>query len=128
MTRYLLDTDAIIDFSKGSEPATARILSWIDAGDTLAICAISLAEFCAGLTPEEVSHWRLFLTSLTYLDVTREATIRAGQYRYHFARVGKSLSLTDALMAAVAHGKDAILVTGNVKDYPMDDVSLFSIR
>jgi predicted nucleic acid-binding protein len=49
VTRYLLDTDAPIDFSKGSEPATSRILSWIDATDIVAVCAISVAEFFAGL-------------------------------------------------------------------------------
>lgn len=30
MTTYLLDTTALIDFSKRREPAYSRILAWID--------------------------------------------------------------------------------------------------
>lgn len=45
MTRYLLDTDALIDFAKGAEPAISYVLSWIDGSDVVAVCAISVAEF-----------------------------------------------------------------------------------
>ena len=41
MTRYLLDTDALIDFSKRREPASSRILSWVDEGETVGVCAIA---------------------------------------------------------------------------------------
>jgi len=37
MTRYLLDTDALIDFSKGAEPATSLILSWIDGSEVVGV-------------------------------------------------------------------------------------------
>ncbi|MCL5263870.1 MAG: glutaredoxin family protein [Chloroflexi bacterium] len=37
--------------------------------------------------------------------------------RYDFARRGKILSTTDALIAAVAQEKEAAIVTNNVKDY-----------
>jgi predicted nucleic acid-binding protein len=57
MTRYLLDTDALIEFSKRREPASSRILSWIDEGETVGVCAITVAEFAAGLSPEQLVAW-----------------------------------------------------------------------
>ena len=45
VSRSLLDTTALIDFSKGREPARTRILDLIAGGDELAICAVNLAEF-----------------------------------------------------------------------------------
>lgn len=53
MTRYLLDTTALIDFSKGREPARTRIPQMIAAGDELAVCAVNVAEFYAGVQPEQ---------------------------------------------------------------------------
>src|SRR5947209_6099546 len=102
MTRYLLDTDALIDFSKGVEPAIASILSWIDGSDVVAVCSVPVAEFYAGLSSEQATHWHRFITSLTYWDISSEAAMRAGQYRYTFARAGQSITITDALLAALA--------------------------
>lgn len=128
MTRYLLDTDVLIDFSKGIEPVTERLLTWIDGTDIVAVCAISVAEFCAGLTPNQATQAARFLDSLTYVDISRSAAARAGQDRYAFARAGTSITTTDALLAAVAREYAATLVTSNIKDFPMEDVFLLSIR
>jgi hypothetical protein len=49
MTCYLLDTDAPIHFSKGRDPAFSQVLHWIDTADILAGCAVSVAEYSAGL-------------------------------------------------------------------------------
>jgi len=128
LTRFLLNTDALIDFSKGAEPATSSILSWIDGSEAVAVCAVTVLELYAGLTAEEASHWALFIVTLPYCDISRDAARRAGQYRYTFARAGYQLTTTDALLAAVALENEATLVTGNVKDFPMKNLSLLSLR
>jgi predicted nucleic acid-binding protein len=127
MTRFLLDTDALIDFSKQREPAASRITSWIDVGETVGVCAITVAEFAAGLSAAQLGEWEDFLTSLTYWEISPYSAMLAGQDRYVFAREGKAISITDCLIAAVARHKDALVVTGNVKHYPMDDVRVFSL-
>jgi predicted nucleic acid-binding protein len=127
MTRYLLDTDALIDFSKRREPAFSHILSWIDAGDTLAACAVTVAEFYAGLSSAEATNWEEFISSLTYWHMSPQAAMQAGQDRYWFARQGKTITAADGLIAATAREHQAALVTGNVKDYPMEDVILFPL-
>lgn len=128
MTQYLLDTDALIDFSKGAEPATSLILSWIDGSDTVAVCPITVAEFFAGLTREQAAHWEQFVAALDYWEISRGAAVRAGQERYALARTGRSTTTTDMLLAAVARECDATLVTGNVKDFPLSDLSLLPLR
>jgi predicted nucleic acid-binding protein len=128
MTRYLLDTDALIDFSKGVEPATSSVLSWMDGSDVVAVCPITVAEFYAGLTSGDALYWERFIALLPYWHISLAAAKRAGQYRYMFARTGYSITTTDALLAAVALEHSATLVTGNVKDFPMKEISLYSLR
>ncbi|CCF83058.1 PIN domain protein (fragment) [Nitrolancea hollandica] len=53
--------------------------------------------------------------------------MRAGQDRYTFARIEKAITVTDALIAAAAWEHHAILVTNNLKDYPMPDVQLLPL-
>ena len=74
MTRYLLDTTALIDFSKNREPARSRILHLIGTADEL------------GVSP------------------------------------------TDSLIAAVAKEQQAVLITNNIKDYPMEEIDLLPLH
>ena len=127
MTRYLLDTTALIDASKRREPATSRIRAMIAAGDEVCVTAIGIAEFYSGVAPGERSGRRDFLDSLRYLQLTRDAARRAGEDRYDFARRGQTLSTPDALIAAVAREHQAIIVTDNVKDYPQGDIQLLPL-
>jgi len=38
------------------------------------------------------------------------------------------MTITDALLAATARGYQATLVTSNVKDFPLEELSVLSIR
>jgi predicted nucleic acid-binding protein len=125
---YLLDTDVLIDYSRGIEPATSTILGWIDGTDTVAVCAITVAEFYAGLMEAQASSWTPFFASLPYWHISRVAAMRAGEYRHRFARAGHSLTTTDALLAAVAVEQGATLVTRKVKDFPMEGLTLLALR
>ncbi|MAG37680.1 MAG: hypothetical protein CL878_15705 [Dehalococcoidia bacterium] len=128
MTRYLLDTSTLVDFSKGWEPSASQLLALIDGGDEVAVCAINVAEFYTGIPPEERPHWRRFLAALPHWVITREAAERAGSCRYDLARQGQALSLADALLAAVAQEYGATLITENTKDFPLPGIRLLSLR
>ena len=128
MTRYLLDTTALIDFSKGREPACFQIQGWIDGGDELGVCAINVAELFAGLPPQQRTQWEQFLAALALWDITRQAAVQAGTWRYDFARKGVALTTTDTLVAAVAKEQQAVIVTNNLKDYPMPAVQLLPTK
>ncbi len=128
MTRYLLDTTALIDFSKGREPARSRLLGMMEEGDALGVCAINIAEFYAGMPLHERPSWDAFTNSLRYWPITFEAARQAGQFRYDYARQGKILSTTDTLVAATALYYQAIVITNNVKDYPMAQIQILTLR
>jgi predicted nucleic acid-binding protein len=124
--KYLLDTNALIDFSKQWEPRYSRILALIEAED-VGVCPINVAEFYAGLAPAMMPVWDTFFARLAYWPISREAAARAGQWRYAFARRGQPLSTTDTLIAAVALEQGAVVVTSNVRDYPMEGVELLPL-
>ncbi len=128
MTRYLLDTTALIDFAKGREPASSRILRMIESGDEVGVCAVVVTEYYAGLAREERPKWDDFFGALGFWEATREAARQAGVWRYEFARKGTQLSTADLLVAAVASQREAVIVTDNVKDYPMDEVNILPLR
>src|SRR5688572_23494 len=114
-TRYLLDTTALIDFSKGFEPAKTKILELIDSGELISVCSVTLAEFATGLTPQERQPWLEFLEALPYWEISPEAAWQAGIWRYEFSRRGIQLSTTDALVAATAWQHQAIVITNNAR-------------
>jgi tRNA(fMet)-specific endonuclease VapC len=128
MTRYLLDTDTLIDFSKGREPTRSRILHMIDAGDLLGVCAINVSEFYSGVPEENRLVWDELFGSLTYWDISRQAATAAGRDRFTAARKGHTLATADALVAAVARENKATILTSNVKDYANAGNNVLSLR
>lgn len=124
MSRYLVDTDALINFSKGREPVFSFIHRAIASGDELGVTAINVAEFYSGLGPENEPSWDEFFELLEYWPVSRQAAKRAGRWRYAHARKGQTLTTTDCLVAAVANERAAVIVTNNVKDFTMAEVKV----
>lgn len=128
MQRYLLDTSVLIDFSKDYEPTKSALLELVYNKEKLAICAITVAEFYTGIIPEAREKWDRFIKELVYWDISLDAAKRAGHYRYMFAKRGITISTTDSLIAAVAYENNATILTDNVKDFPMDDITVMSLR
>ncbi len=119
-----MDTTALIDFSKGREPAYSFVHRFIENGDEVGVSPINVAEFYSGLAPSTYPVWDEFFEPLILWPISLAAARKAGRFRYDFARKGVSLSTTDTLVAAVALEHRATLVTSNVKDYPMNEVVL----
>ena len=128
MTRYLLDTTALIDFSKDRPFVRSFILDAIDSADELGVCPINVAEFYGGLTLAERPSWDRFFADLSFWPISLSASARAGIWRYDFERQGRILSITDMLTAAVAQEQRAIVVTSNVRDFPMEEIELLPLR
>jgi tRNA(fMet)-specific endonuclease VapC len=128
VSRYLLDTTALIDLSKGREPVVSAIREWVMAGDELLVCAVQVAEFYRGVRPADRDNWDAFFNSLTYLDISWPAARRAGIVRYEFDRRGLPLQLTDTLIAAAALEAEVTLVTNNVRHYePIEGLQLMRL-
>jgi predicted nucleic acid-binding protein len=119
LDRFLLDTTALIDLSKDVRGVLPSLKALVAAGGILGVCAVSVAEFLAGVPPPERRDWERWIADFEYWDISREAALLAGAFRYDLARQGRALHVPDALMAATAVVTRSTLVTNNVKDYPM---------
>lgn len=126
--RYLLDTTVLIDLSKRFEPTTSGVRALIEARHEIALCAVTVAEFYSGLGITERTYWDIFISKLPYWDISRSAATRAGVDRADFRRRGRTFTTTDSLLAALARERNAILVTSNERDFPMDDLQVLNIR
>lgn len=123
MSRYLLDADSIIDFLYAIGGTVQLLQGLYDQGDTLCSCDVVLAEVYAGLHAHERARAEAFLSSVVFLPTSAASACQAGTWRYAYKRQGQTLSTTDCLIAAVAVEHEATLVTGNIKDFPMPEVT-----
>lgn len=121
MARYLLDTDAVIDYLSGVPSSVSLIRDLHGGGDLLCVCDVVIAEVYAGLHPQDQEKARAILDACHFLGSSPDIARQAGQWRYAYARQGVTLSITDALVAATAHAHQATIVTGNTTDYPMEE-------
>src|ERR1035437_5345509 len=119
--RYLLDTNVLIDYSKNRKGIVSSIMSLIENGDELGVCAVNITEFYSGIPREQYDVWDEFFESLSYWEISPAAAKKAGQDRFNFSKKGKILSTTDALIASIARDNQAVIITNKIKDFPMKD-------
>ena len=115
----LLDTSVIIDALRGRRGRRELLRGLLEQGHELACCAISVAEVYSGMRPDEVEATAELMDALEYVDISREAAREAGQLRQEWQRKGRTFSLPDAIIGAVALRGDLSLVTDNVRHFSM---------
>jgi predicted nucleic acid-binding protein len=54
--------------------------------------------------------------------------MQAGIDRKTASEAGRTLPVSDCLLAALAREQQATVLTSNIKDYPMEDVRVLSLR
>ena len=79
------------------------------------------------MRPEEVRATAGFFDNLKYVEIDRGTARNAGELRAKWRRRGKTLSLRDAMIAAVASAEKLTLATDNVKDFPMPELRLLTL-
>ncbi|MCH7736767.1 MAG: type II toxin-antitoxin system VapC family toxin [Chloroflexi bacterium] len=124
MAKYILDTTLLIDHLRGHKEAAELVDNLALDGHRIGVCCVSIAELYSGLGQDEQAAAGDLTDGLEYYDVSREAAKEAGRYRYEYARRGTVLSTADTLIAATAIAVEAILITSNVKDFPMEEIEL----
>ena len=127
MVTYLLYTSVIIDTLNDKRGRPALLEHLVREGNTLACCAVNVAEVYAGMRPHEATVTDNFLRSLDYHELTWEVARTAGRLKYQQARKGRTLSLADMMVAAVALVNHLILITDNVKDFPITGLELYPV-
>ena len=122
MSRHLIDTTVLIAHLRGHDPARRYLHSLLADGHDLCTSCVNIAEVEHGLRPAERKAVAALLDRLQYLITSREAAHRAGRYQATFSRRGETLSTADAIIAGTARAHGAVLVTDNLKHFPMTDI------
>lgn len=113
--RLLIDSDVLIDFLRGLDPA----VKYLDKVGAAAVSAITVAEVYSGArNPNEESAIEGFLKSVTVLPVNLDVARLGGRLRKRFLP-SHNVEIADALIAATSLLHDLTLVTLNRRHYPM---------
>ncbi len=119
MKKVLIDTDILIDFLRGKEIARNFLSGLLD--EYTSYCStITVAEIYAGMKEQERAKTDALINSLNIIDVTYKIAEKAGIYKRNEKR--QFLELDDCIIAATAFIQDAVLATGNLRHYPMEDI------
>jgi predicted nucleic acid-binding protein len=115
--RYLLDTTLIVDHAHGYEPAMRLLHRLYEEGAELFTCDVVVCEALSGGSDEHRSVVSRLLEPLDYVATDPTTARQAGEARFERHRAGGKLGLGDALIAAVAKGLGATIVTRNRPDF-----------
>ena len=116
MKHHLVDTNIMIDYLRGYPPAIALIES---LSDRLSLSTITIAELYAGIRGKDERHnIELLISAFEIISVDQDIAIKAGDYKNTYFK-SHQIYLADAMIAATADVFDVILLTLNVKHFPM---------
>lgn len=124
MSRYLLDTDVIIEILKNREEVIREVEMLFFSAHDLLYSPVSKAEIFHEIRKGEEAKTARFFDQLDCIDINTEMGEKAGRYLKEF-RKSHGIELGDALVAASARSARAILFTLNRKHYPMKDLRFY---
>lgn len=127
MATHLLDTSILIDVLNDKKDRRLLLHDLVSQGHLLACCAINVAEIYAGVRPKEEQKTEILLQSLQYFSIPFSVARIAGLMKRDYSQRGKTLTIADATIAAVAIHYRLPLMTDNVKDFLMKELQLYPL-
>lgn len=117
LSRILVDTSVLIDYSKGYGELLGKLLDDQDQGKVqLVVNSVVLAEF---MTDKHLKNKRLMEKSARFMELFEVAEMgrREGYLAGELLRLGTCGSLADSLIAATCLKQRMYLLTRNVKHF-----------
>ncbi len=124
--KILLDTSVLIDVLRRRNGRREALAALVRAHESLATTSLNIAELYAGVRPGEEASTEALLDGLECFDLTGSAARLGGKLKKQYSKRGQTLSLADALIAAIAIEERCALLTDNRKDFPMPELRLYS--
>jgi predicted nucleic acid-binding protein len=123
--RLLLDTSILIDVLRLRRQRNEWLAGLLRSGHSLATTTLNIAEIYAGMRPAEEARTEALLSGLEIYELNGARARQAGRLKNTWARKGHTLSLADAIVAAIAIERGCAVLTDNRKDFPMPEVQLY---
>lgn len=124
--KILLDTSVLIDTLRRRNGRREALAALVRAHESLATTSLNIAELYAGMRSGEEAATEALLDGLECYDLTGSAARLGGKLKNQYSKRGRTLSLADALIAAIAIEERCALLTDNRKDFPMPELQLYS--
>ena len=116
MSKFLIDTDVLIDFLRGKDGALDLLKSFPD--DSISCCSVvTVGELFAGMLGSEKEKTVELIDSLEIIPIDRGIAELAGKIKKDTK--SHKIELDDCFIAATSLIHNAELVTGNYKHYPV---------
>jgi predicted nucleic acid-binding protein len=125
--KLLLDTSVLIDLLRLRNQRREWLAEIVRGGHGVATTTLNIAEVFAGMRPGEEARTEALLAGLETYELGGAGARFAGKLKGEWAKKGKSLTLSDTIVAATAIAKGCSLVTDNRKDFPMAEVELYAL-
>jgi predicted nucleic acid-binding protein len=124
--RYILDSTLLIDHGNADEGSTTLLQRLFEEGHELYTCDVVTCETLSRGGHPGLQRMRALLDALEYVATSPAAARRAGEARRRRHRSGGKLALGDALIAGIAEGLGATIVTRNRPDFERQGVPVLS--
>jgi tRNA(fMet)-specific endonuclease VapC len=113
----IADTDVLIDFLAGRDPAAERVAAELRSDD-FATTAVTRFELLAGARDRTAQDLILrLLDTLPTLALDRPAADRAAEVQVALGRRGGGIGMADSLIAGIVLVHDAMLLTRNRRHF-----------
>jgi predicted nucleic acid-binding protein len=122
--KLLLDTTVIIDVLRDRKGRRELLADLLRTGHSLSTSVLNVAEVYGGIRPGEEGLTEAFLGGLEEYELRSQVARAAGKLRIKWAKKGRTISLADAIVAAIAIDQRCALLTDNRKDFPMPELRL----
>jgi len=119
----LFDTNILIDYLKGKPEAASLLDSCLKEGQILACSLITKVELLSGARQGEEKVLQNFLGAFERIGLDDKLAEAAGRYMSIY-RKSHGINTADAIIAASAMVREAVLYTLNKKHFPMDDIKV----
>lgn len=115
--RYLLDTTFAIDYLRDDPACVSRFARFFEEGDEPYVNEVVLCELAVGAPATDDPRFLAFVRAVSFVQPGPDAALQVGVWRRDARRRGRTLSLSDALIAAAADGLGAPVLTRNGRDF-----------
>jgi predicted nucleic acid-binding protein len=123
MKTALFDTNILIDYLKGKHEAASLLNRCLKEGQVLTCSLITKVELLSGARPGEEQILLEFLDAFDRIGLDDNIAEGAGLYMSLY-RKSRGINTVEAIIAASALARGAVLYTLNDRHFPMDDIKV----